>query len=163
MKTKLPIILIAIALIFSLVGCGINSNTGDNEYNMEYATDAQQYCIFMNRQINVILNQLSSNMIVAHDVAQGEYPASDALKTAEQSMGIIQAAREEVEKMMPPEKYKDTRDNTLRVMVNAENDIQTYIDELKRDELRTNAIDSLASIMQTDFAALTAEFNQYYE
>lgn len=164
MKQVFIILMTLVICISGLCSCKqTDDNESSEEYNMPYATDAAQYCLFMNKQISVVSNQLSSTIIIGNTVKNGEYPTEDAIASAEQSKNIIASARGEVEKMIPPERYEDSRLNTFRLMNNAEQDIQKYIDELKEKNINTLKIDSLLTVMQTDFTAITAESNSYYE
>ena len=160
MKKTFIFIFICIVLL-SLFGCQ-NENVQSDDYNMKYAAGAQQYCMFINKQINVAINQLSSNIDIANQVVHGSYILEDAIETAEQSIKKIEAARKEVEKMMPPDRYIDERKHTVELMSNAENDLKTYIDKLKTGA-DCESIKTIMSVMQLDFSALTSEFNTYYE
>ena len=166
MVKKVVIITATCLVLLSLSGCDSSiptpSDDSQEQYNMAYSVDAPQYCMFVNKQLTAVSNELSSTMIIAKSVSNGEYPKSDALTTIQQSLSIISSAKAEIEVMCPPEQYKDTRENTLRLCTNAENDLSTLCDYLTNDA-NNSKIKDLFSIMQTDFTALLTEFNIYYD
>jgi len=151
--------------VFGLSGCAeiATQNNAQVTYNMQTPLDAAQYSSFISKQINAVTNQLSTNILIAQKISTENYPITDALNSATASLQIISSARNQVDVMIPPNQYADTRENMLRMMLNAESDLTTYIDELKKDNCSLNVIKELQSLMQTDFIALTAEFNIYYE
>lgn len=156
------LILLSSTTIFA--GCyeSIRNNT-DETYIMSESLDASSYCLFINKEISACTNQLSSMMLICNNVAKGSYHASDALESAKESYDIIESAREKVDIMTPPPQYEDNRLDTLRLMDNASDDIDTMIDILSTTPLDTFALEDLSSVMQSDFIALTSEFNIYYK
>lgn len=164
---KIVSLSIAISLCFVFSGCGSyaeNNPTNTNEtYIMPEALDAAQYCSFINKEITACTNQLSTLMLLADQVAENEYKASDTKLSAEQSLGIIKDCYDKVDIMTPPAQYKDTRENVLRCMENATESVETLITLLSEYPLNTNTIKSHNSVLQGDFIALTAEFNVYYQ
>ena len=167
MKKRTTILLsLTMALALSFSGCGqnvIGSETADHTYNMNSALDAGQYCNFINKQINAVINQLSSNMLMGNSVARGDCSINDAIATAKQSISIIESALNEVDIMIPPNQYQDTRAHTLQLMKKSKSDIQVYIDELSKSSPDKEKIYKLCSEMNSDFTALSSEFNVYYE
>lgn len=166
---KVTAIALTTSLLFSLSGCGDNATTskGNNAemttYNMSAALDAPQYSSFINKQIDAVMNQLSSMMAIGKEVAGGDYLAESAISTAKQSISIIESAMKEVDIMIPPKQYEDTRTNTLKLMESSKNNIEKFIKELNEPSLNREKIYSLCSAMSGDFTALSSEFNVYYE
>lgn len=156
------LILLCATTIFAGCDESVRDNT-DETYIMIESLDASSYCLFVNKEITACTNQLSSMMLLCKNVAKDNYPASEALDSAIESFDIVESAREKVDIMTPPPQYEDNRINTLRLMENASDDIDTMINILSTTPLDTVALEDLSSVMQTDFIALTSEFNIYYK
>jgi len=141
----------------------INSNNTEETYIMDYALDAAGYCTYINKEIDACTNQLTSLMMLVDQVKDGEYPVNDCLQSAQYSLDIITSCYNQVDKMPPPSQYADTRLNVLRCMDNAKRDIESLIDELSLADVNSENLESINSLMQGDYVALSAEFNVFYE
>lgn len=160
MKRILIFVLVIVALL--VTGCSQETQQpNESTYYLEHGLDAAQYCSFTNKQITAVINQLSSQMLLA--IKADNMSVSDLAKGAEESLAAITAAREQVEAMHPPANYQSNHENTLRMMQNAEADVQKMIDILNVVPVDYAELSALASKMQVDFIALTSEFNVYYK
>ena len=164
MKRILAIAASICLLCVALCGCqpsGTADPTGTT-YNMSHGLDAHQYCLFVNRHINVVANQLISQAMLASRYNEGSETES-FIASVENSLQVIIDSRHEVEIMAPPDQYAENRANTLRLMDDAKDDMNALLEELKKTNIDEGKINALASEMQTDFIALLAEFDVYYK
>ena len=163
MKRILAIAITVCIACTLFVGCNGSSNETATQptYNMPHGLDAHQYCLFVNRHINVVANQLTTQAMLSSRFAGNDLESFIA--SAENSLQVIIDSRYEVEIMAPPAQYAENRVNTLRLMDNARNDVECLLHELKETNVDLDAVNALASQMQTDFIALLAEFDVYYK
>lgn len=153
------IVLLALCFVicFCTVGC---SGIMTPVEKQTAAYDDHQYCLTMNRQITVVTNQLCTHMMLAKDISD-EIRESVTI-SAENSLRIIEESIIEVQTMTPPEQYIENQENTLRMMENANEHMKSYITLLKSDD-NTTDYSHISTLLQSDFIALTAEFNVYYK
>lgn len=163
MKKKLIAVLSIICLLILSACAPTNNNATQETYIMDYALDAAAYCSYVNKEIDACTNQLTTLMLLTDQVKDGEYPAADCLKSAEYAVEIIKACYEQVDIMPPPAQYADTRVNVLRCMDNSKRDVESLINELSKSPVDTKNLESINSLMQGDYIALSAEFNVFYE
>lgn len=158
MKNKIALFLAVIILCLLFSGCASHKDSGDAY--MDYALDAHGYCLFANRELTAILNQLSTQMLMAQEVKDG-YDAISTKAGAKESLTAIQEAHERIYAMPAPDEYRTNRENTLRIIELVEQDMQSFIDVL--DAPNIERLDEISKSMQSNFIALTAEFNIYYK
>lgn len=116
--------------------------------------------LFINKQINPVANQLTTQILMAQNVANGDYPLESAINSAKASLKIVRDSKQNVNTMIPPETYKENRMEVLRCMANAENTITKYIEEMEKGSTNTK---QYADIMKSDFITLTGQGTNYYE
>lgn len=162
MKQSLFIFLVFV-LMLSLCACAVNDNVSENSYNMDHGLDAAQYCLFMNKQINAVLNQVTANLSLAKGVLADNSQAISAAASAKQSLSVIESAKHEIEIMYPPALYEDSRQNTLRLISKTCDDMETYIDAIEDLTIDKTAIENSINALSFDFSSLTAEYSIYYE
>ena len=163
MKRILVIITAICIACLSFSGCNTNNqNPTDTTYNMSHGLDAHQYCLFVNRHINVVANQLISQAMLASRYSTNN-DTDSFITSVENSLQIIADSRHEVDIMAPPTQYEKNRANTLRLMDDAKDDMSALLEELKKSNIDEGKVSALASEMQTDAVALLTEFNVYYK
>lgn len=162
MKSKLAVVFLLFCLT-GFVACTPVKDPAKETYIMDYSLDAAGYCTYVNKEIDACTNQLTSLILLVDQVKDGEYPADDCLESAKYAVEIIEACYEQVDIMPPPVQYADTRVNVLRCMDNAKRDVESLIDELSIPAINSENLETINSLMQGDYIALTAEFNVFYE
>lgn len=164
MKRILAIAASICLLCAVLCGCQAagNADPTGTTYNMSHGLDAHQYCLFVNRHINVVANQLISQAMLASRY-NANSDTDSFITSVENSIQVIIDSRHEVEIMAPPAQYAENRLNTLRLMDDAKDDMSALLEELKETNVDESKVNALASEMQTDFIALLAEFDVYYK
>lgn len=167
MKSHISIFLVLMLVCGILAGCTGNTQQPANdpnepEYIMDYAWDAHSYCLYVNKELTVVLNQLSTHMLLARQVGDG-YTIDNALLSAKASLEAIRDAKKQLEIMPAPAQYVENRENTLRLVALAEQDMEEWVEILEAARVDSTKLTSVASRMQADFVAITAEFNIYYK
>ena len=162
---KIGLFAFTAAAVVSLCGCtnyGSQPN-GTTVYTAQFPYSAQEYMSFLNKEIEPVTNQLTTHMLLAQNVADGTYPASEALASAQDSLRIIQESRDNVDTMQPAYEYDEERISVLRVLDNAEATMTSYIEELQKDQPNANQLRAYSDIMRSDYLTLTGLFNVYWE
>jgi len=164
MKKNFSIVICIVMIALCLTSCFAFEDKNENsDLNMQYALDSHQYCLFMNKQINPITNQLSTNMIIADSYIDGSADVEICVADAKQSLSIIKSCREEIEIMTPPTQYEDSYERTIAAIKETETVFEEYIEELEKEKTNISKIEECIDRMQVHFVSLTSEFNAYYE
>lgn len=147
--------------IGALTACSlpITEKDPDSIYSAEFSYSPWEYATWLNKEIEVVTNELTTQMILAQSYINGSYPASQAVASAESSLTIINEACAQVTTMRPPRDYTQNREETIRLMNNAANDIQAYINALNSGGNVSGCKDK----MLADNTAITAQFNNNYK
>ena len=159
-------IMIAVALISTILlsSCG-NSGSSDNKatYSAQLPYSAQEYSLYLNKEIEPITNQLVTQMMMARNVADGECNTEDAIASAKASLATVEECYASVDVMQPAKDYTELRLNALQTIDRVSATLKTYIAEMEKETPDMEAIRSLAKNMQTEYADLTALFNSNWK
>ena len=138
---------------FSVDGPGAYDT--DGKYTTQTRLSALEYSIFMNKQINVFLNQLSTHMGLAYNSDSYSY---DALKeTAQQSLTSMQETYDAVVVTYPAQGNDDERETVITQMSTAIAHMEEYLQYIESDK----DIADFAQYFENDFFALTATATMY--
>ena len=156
MKIKLLFILSLILL----VGCSDiePDNPSDGKYATQNQTSSLEYGIYMNKQITVFTNQLTTRMGTCQNISQG-YNVDNEITLATQSLTTMQDAYDELCTVYPPNGADDDRESTIAAMETAIEHMEAYIDDLENG----NDVSGYFKDFQNDFNQLTSLANLYYE
>lgn len=131
----------------------------DDTYFVDYGSDSLNYKLYINKQTTIILNHLSSHMTLT--LKATDENKNDLIVSARQSLSEMNAAKEFVEKIYPPSEYTDSHQHIIALYEKAIGNIEALIAALEKETLDQSELSDLAALMQTNFLALTNEFNQY--
>lgn len=160
MRRIFTAMLAAMMIICCFAGCqNPFSDLPDDTYFVDYGSDSLNYKLYINKQTTIILNHLSSHMALALKVTEDN--KKDTIVSAKQSLSEMNAAKEIVEKIYPPSEYTDSHKHIIALYGNAIGNIEDFIAALEKETLDQSELSDLAALMQTNFLALTNEFNQY--
>lgn len=152
--------ILALTLCACMTGCSSieppDPSTG--KYSTQYPQSVLEYSIYMNKQITVFTNQISTRLNQAAHSKDGIYENEADLAT--ESVEIMQDAYDEVIATQPPKNYEDDRLATLEAMQTAIDHMQEYADAAANGE--TDFSDYTHSF-ESDFNALTGMASLYYE
>lgn len=156
-------LLILAVIITVLTGCqatiGPNDPSIMNGYNTQSSPSSLEYGIYMNKQITVYINQLTTHMSTIANTKDGPIYENELL-VAEESLKILQDVYDEVSLTMPPVNGEDDRNVTLICMDTAIEHMEEFIEALKNGE---TDLDGYANDFQNDIYGLTNMANMYYE
>ena len=124
-------------------------------YTTQTRLSAVEYALFMNRQINVYTNQLSTHMGLAYNSSNYTYDA--LLKTAEQSLQTMQETYDEVVVTFPAQGNDDERETVITQMATAMSHMEEYIRMIEDGE----DISEFSTYFENDFLALTSTATMY--
>lgn len=131
------------------------------EYSTEYAQDVYNYTLNVNRELDLILNKLSTHTAIGNQIIRGKYIAEDEASTVEHDLDMVAEAIESVEFLNPPVGYEDDRDTILTQMVNAQSSLQAYLNILQSGD--TSGLQDAVDMMEGDFVTITSAFNLPWE
>ena len=124
-------------------------------YTTQTRLSALEYSIFMNKQLNVFINQLSTHMGMAYNSDNYSYDA--LLPSAEQSLTSMQEAYDEVMVTYPAQGNDDERLTALTQMSTAISHMEEYISYIKQGK----DISDFSQYFENDFLALTSTATMY--
>ena len=153
---------IAVCVISCLCASGCNTeikpdSTDAGTYSTQTSMSSLEYSIYMNKQITVFTNQLSSRMVIAKNWSNTAY--ENERDMAEESLEIMNDALDEVVVTMPATNADDDRESTIEAMQTATDHMQQYIDAIDAGE----DVTAFSDVFNNDFNALTGLANLYYE
>ncbi len=157
--------LCSLIALTALTGCGGTgygtATSGQTVYSAQFAQSPLEYTNFLNKEIETVTNQLSTQIMLAESVCNNNYPTSDAIVSVGESIQIVEECINNVDTMQPPESYAENRTSTLSLMQNAKSSLEAYKQALMDGS--TSSIESCKSVMQSDYIAVTAQFGAYWE
>lgn len=160
--------LLCVGLLATLPGCNSNSNEnyakvqedGTIKYNTDDEVDPMNYTIYVNKEITLMTNILSTHISNGDNVEKGKYLATDELKTVESDLDLVQEAIDSVDTLHPPTDYEDDREAILTAMVTAQDSLERYRDALNGEGAQT--IKECIGLMEGDYATLTGKMQAVY-
>ena len=155
-------ILLITVITLLLAGCqniGPNDPSLMTDYNTQSSPSSLEYGLYMNKQITVYINQLTTHMSTIANMKDGPMYENELL-VAEESLQILQDVYDEVSLTMPPVNGEDDMEVTLICMSTAIEHMEDFIDALENGE---TDLDGYANDFQNDIYGLTNMANLYYE
>lgn len=163
MKKSIFSFFILLICVIGITACAASPATpknGQAQYNANPG-DALNYVLYTNKEITLVMNQLETHMANSMLVQSKDYPVEDEIDNVTASIDLTKEAIQSVESLAPTNEYEDDRDEILRRLVNAENTLESYKECLESGDL--SKLGQYADLMQADFAALKAMFNNAWE
>lgn len=165
-KRKLCAAILCVSCAASMTACTSSSNyakVDDNsvEYSTQTSLDPLNYTTYVNKEITLIMNILTTHIAVGDKIAKGSYIVADELTNLEADLDMVAEAVASVEVLNPPTDYEDDRESILRKMVNAQSSLQAYYDALDSDA--TANLQDYLDLMEVDYVALSGAFNLTWE
>lgn len=163
LRTKSISIVFFIMMLPVICGCAPEKTVTDITdsgiviYNTDDSTDPLNYITYVNKEINAIMNTLSSHIGNGENLIHGRYVLNDEIENVKTSLNSINEAIEFVEGLNPPDGYSDDRESILRCMANAEETLKEYQQVLELHE--TTGIPDCIDLMQGDYTALSGVFS----
>ena len=143
---------------FSLCACSVvfPEEKPTETYKTQNANSALEYGIYMNKQITVYTNQLSTHMMLLQN---SDSTYENIIPLAEESLEIMQVALDDVIVTYPSFDAEDDRETTITLMKTAVKNMENYITALKEGK----SVKDFADKFQNDYFALTGMANLYYK
>lgn len=143
---------------FSLCACSVvfPDEKQSETYKTQHANSALEYGIYMNKQITVYTNQLSTHMMLLQN---SDNTYENILPLAKESLEILQVTLDDVIVTFPSFDAEDDRETTITLMKTAVKNMEDYIATLKEGKSATDFADKF----QNDYFALTGMANLYYK
>ena len=133
----------------------------EGTYTTDTAMTAEEYSIYLSKEIAVAENVLSTRIIMAERVAAGKLEANKELDDAEESLSKVEAVVKELQITMPAQTYESDRTNTLTLLDEAKTALENYIEHLKNND--SDAISTDATDLKNSYLALAGNANAEYE
>ncbi len=165
MKAPKRIIIVLSLSALTLVGCGSENNgftidgkkalETDGTYTTQTRLSALEYSIFMNKQVTVFTNNLSTHIALAQNSKNFNYDAN--LVTAQNSLEQMQNALDEVVVTYPSQGSDNDRETAIITMKTAISHMKEYIEKIENNE----DISDFSSYFENDFLGLTSVASLY--
>ena len=164
-RMRIFVFLLPVAL---LAGCSQKTGTEalltDNGiviYNSDDSTDAMNYVTYVNKELDLVMNVLSTHMANGDSISKGDYIVEDEIDAVDESLVLVAEAIESVNTLNPPEGYENDRLAILRRMKNAENTLEAYKKALEAG--KTSSIGDYVKLMEGDYVTLSGYFDIFWE
>lgn len=155
---KVAVAIIAGTMLFSVSAC--NDIKADSPVDGKYATQNKvsslEYNLYMNKQIQIFINQVTSRMSTAKSISEGN-TVDNEYTLANQSVTAMQEAYDELITVYPSNGSDDERSNTILAMSTALEHMKGYAEAVKNNE----DVSGYAEDFKNDFDQLTALSNFY--
>jgi hypothetical protein len=131
------------------------------EYSTQDSIDPTNYTIYVNKELDLVMNILSTHISMGDNIIKGKYFAADELANVKSDLDMVAEAISSVEVLNPPTDYEDDRAAILRKMVNAQDTLNAYCEVLESGDL-TNLQDCV-DLMESEYISLSGSFNVQWE
>lgn len=158
MRKKAFLALMLTLTIISSSGCQTEikpADPKDGKYATQTSMTSLEYALYMNKQITVFTNQLSTRMAVAAN--HKDVQSSNESYMTQQSIETLQETLDEVTVTKPSKEKDDSREAVMTAMETAIEHLKSYKSDL--DEGKD--ISGYADEFQNDFNELTGLANLY--
>lgn len=158
MRKKAFLALMLTLTIISSSGCQTEikpADPKDGKYATQTSMTSLEYALYMNKQITVFTNQLSTRMAVAAN--HKDMQSSNESYMTQQSIETLQDTLDEVTVTKPSKEKDDSREAVMTAMETAIEHLKSYKSDL--DEGKD--ISGYADEFQNDFNELTGLANLY--
>ncbi len=158
MRKKAFLALMLTLTIISSSGCQTEikpADPKDGKYATQTSMTSLEYALYMNKQITVFTNQLSTRMAVAAN--HKDVQSSNESYMTQQSIETLQDTLDEVTVTKPSKEKDDSREAVMSAMETAIEHLKSYKSDL--DEGKD--ISGYADEFQNDFNELTGLANLY--
>ena len=160
MLKKNGVIAVCVISCLCVSGCSTEIKPDSKDagtYSTQTPMSSLEYSLYMNKQITVFTNQLSSRMVIAKNWSTTAY--ENERDMAEESLEIMRDTLDEVIVTMPATNAEDDRETTIEAMQTAVDHMQQYMDAIDANK----DVTAFADVFNNDFNALTGLANLYYE
>ncbi len=152
---------ISVLLLSSLLLTGCSEIKPDSPVDGKYATQNKdtslEYAIYMNKQIQVFINQISTRMYTAEKISSGTSVDNEST-LASQALRTMQETYDETVTVNPSTGADDDREATLTAMQTAIEHMKGYVDAI---DSGSTDLKGYVSDFQNDFNQLTSLANLY--
>lgn len=158
MRKKAFLALMLTLTIISSSGCQTEikpADPKDGKYATQTSMTSLEYALYMNKQITVFTNQLSTRMAVAAN--HKDVQSSNESYMTQQSIETLQDTLDEVTVTKPSKEKDDSREAVMTAMETAIEHLKSY----KSDLDESKDISGYADEFQNDFNELTGLANLY--
>ena len=164
---RIAISLLSFLLVFCLIGCGASTDqkTAVTEegiviYDTDGPTDSMNYTNYVNKEINLVMNILTTHISNADNLVKGKYILEDELSAVISDRDKVAEAIDSVEGFNPPSQYEDDRAVVLERLVNVDNTLEAYQAALEDGETE---LQDYIDLMEGDYITLSSAFNLPWE
>lgn len=148
-----------VVLLIACTGCKeIGPASPSDGYATQNKTTSIEYRIYINKQITVFVNQISTRMGICKNANEGYFDENEKI-LANDSLRILNDTYSETCTVYPPNGADEDREMVLNVMKTAITHMEDYIECLENG----TSIEEYFKIFENDFIQLTGAASLYYE
>lgn len=156
--------LVLIALFFATAACSCTAPQNSNgRYSAEFAYDPQQYMLFINKELQTPLNQMSNILAAIGKFEKGELSRDTLCTLARRGQETVDACRQAIFAMHPPERYTENAEQIAGYLEDIEEHYIELMDLLEEETADTEAILSISDRLHEEYLLLTSEANTYWK
>ncbi len=158
MKHKKILTMLIAGMVMCSSGCSeIKPDTPEaGKYSTMNRLSAAEYSIYINKQISVFTNQITTRMGVAKNLSEG-YDADNEYKLAADSLKTMKETLNETSTVYPSTGSDDNRESVITAMQTAVDHMEGYAEAVKNKE----DVKGYTKDFENDFNQLTGIANMY--
>lgn len=157
-KIKKSLIVLTSLMLMAATACSdIKADSpADGKYATQNRESSLEYSLYMSKQIQVFINQITSRMGIAKSLSEGN-TVDNEYTLANQSLTAMKEAYDELVTVYPSTGSDDERESVILAMGTAIEHMEGYVEAVKNNE----DVSGYAEDFKNDFDQLTALSNFY--
>lgn len=159
---KLFVLLIAVIFTFTLCGCTSNQNP-DGRYNAEFAYDPQQYMLFVNKELQAPLNQMSDILSALGKFKNGEVSEDGLHKLIRSAHSTITDCSQSIYLMRPPHYYQEEAERIIGYLDDIRGIYAELLELLSNENPNAEAMSAMSDKLHEGYLLVTSEANAYWK
>lgn len=155
-------VILTLLFILTLCGCTAPQNA-DGRYSAEFAYDPQQYMLFVNKELQAPINQMSDILSAMGKYEKGEVSQDGLHKLARSSYTMLTDCIRAIDFMRPPEEYAADAQRLVERLNELKSLYAELIELSANEDPSTDETTALAERIHESYLLITSEANTYWK
>ena len=155
-------LILTILFLLTLCGCTASQNA-DGKYSAEFPYDPQQYMLFVNKELQAPINQMSDVLSAISKFEKGEVSQDGLHKLVRSTYATLTDSIRTIEFMRPPETYTADAQRVVERL----NDLKALYAELielsSAGNMAAEDASAMAERIHESYLLTTSEANTYWK
>lgn len=153
-----------LTVLFVLMLCGCTApQNADGRYSAEFAYDPQHYMLFINKELQAPINQMSDILSAMGKYEKGEVSQDGLHKLARSSYTTLADCIRTIDFMRPPEAYTADAERLVERLNELKSLYAELIELSAADEPSADEVTALAERIHESYLLITSEANTYWK